>query len=296
MEWRCTWCGKPHPEDDPPCDNCGHNAFEKAIVRQDEREQTGDTDTESDSGSSSDTATGTETAVDTGTTYVWTCPDCGRAHVKNNPPCSRCGNTTLERTEQTYDDVDEALETVSWFAVAKPYTPIIAVVGIVALLFASGIVSPSILPGVGTPSPPDAPGNGTEYNGINLDAVEERANDQLAAARADDDPTPDEGLAAYAEYRNRVLVATEHGDGDRDHELPDPDEFNIDCRTDLVVSHVAPFETPIDADTGEGELAANVTEVVRMLEAGTSEYDVVADGFDLHVGPEGTIYVSYAAC
>jgi hypothetical protein len=81
MEWRCEWCGKPHEEDDPPCDNCGHGKFERAVVRQ---------------GSSSNS----------GSTVVWVCTDCGREHTKHSPPCSRCNNATLERQEKTISDAD----------------------------------------------------------------------------------------------------------------------------------------------------------------------------------------------
>ena len=65
MDWRCEWCEKPHEENDPPCDNCGHGSFEKA-VRQVNHE-----------------------VVPGGT--VWVCQDCGRSHQRNSPPCKRCG-------------------------------------------------------------------------------------------------------------------------------------------------------------------------------------------------------------
>jgi uncharacterized OB-fold protein len=79
MEWRCEWCGKPHEENDPPCDNCGHGKFERAVVRQ---------------GSSGNA----------NSTVVWVCTDCGREHTKHSPPCSRCNNSTLERQEKTISD------------------------------------------------------------------------------------------------------------------------------------------------------------------------------------------------
>ncbi|MXR52865.1 hypothetical protein GRX03_14785 [Halovenus sp. WSH3] len=79
MEWRCEWCGKPHEEDDPPCDNCGHGSFERAVVRQ-------------------------GSAGEENSTVVWVCTDCGREHTKHSPPCSRCNNGTLERREKTISD------------------------------------------------------------------------------------------------------------------------------------------------------------------------------------------------
>jgi rubrerythrin len=79
MEWRCEWCGKPHEEDDPPCDNCGHHKFEKAVVQR--------PDTEGPA-----------------STTVWVCTECGRGHTKNSPPCSRCGNPDLEREQRQVDE------------------------------------------------------------------------------------------------------------------------------------------------------------------------------------------------
>jgi ribosomal protein L40E len=82
MEWRCEWCGKPHEENDPPCDNCGHGSFEKAVVRR------------------TDLSEGSDEA----STVVWVCTECGREHTKHSPPCSRCNNATLERQEKTLSD------------------------------------------------------------------------------------------------------------------------------------------------------------------------------------------------
>jgi hypothetical protein len=84
MEWRCEWCGKPHDENDPPCDNCGHGSFEQAVVRR------------------TDLSEGSEEA----STVVWVCTECGREHTKHSPPCSRCNNATLEREEKILTDDD----------------------------------------------------------------------------------------------------------------------------------------------------------------------------------------------
>ncbi|PSP40179.1 hypothetical protein BRC66_04265 [Halobacteriales archaeon QH_2_66_30] len=81
MQWRCEWCGKPHEENDPPCDNCGHGTFEKAVVR-----QTDLGDGENDPA------------------LMWVCTECGREHPKNAPPCSRCGSVSLEKRRQEIDE------------------------------------------------------------------------------------------------------------------------------------------------------------------------------------------------
>ncbi|MXV64354.1 hypothetical protein GS429_20240 [Natronorubrum sp. JWXQ-INN-674] len=277
MKWRCTWCGKPHEENDPPCDNCGHNKFEKAIVREGEGEQ--------EPGTGDDTAAGT---VDTGTQYMWVCDDCGRQHMRNNPPCSRCGSHDLEKIEQRYDDIDRELETPSWFEVAKPYTPIFVVIGLVVALFATGIIPLSVLPGLGEPSPPDAPGEGTEAAGIDLEATESAVHDRLEAER-DVSRTYDDGLAAYAEYLNRALIAIEYEDADP--EGVEPGDFGVDCQDELLHGQLPVTLTITDYDD-EGALADDVVDSLRESTGG-SEFG--GEGLDLHV-VDGSVYVFYAAC
>ena len=280
MKWRCTWCGKPDAEDDPPCDNCGHNVFEEAIVREGEDEP-------------SESRT-----VDTGTTYVWLCPNCGREHVRNNPPCSRCGNPDLEKTEQDYADVDKELEVPGWLEVAKPYAPAFVVVGIVVLLFATGIIPLSVLPGIGTPSPPDAPGEGTEVAGLDLSVTEREIHEQLAAQRdgAETTRTYDDGLAAYAEYRNRQLVIDEYTD-DGSGETPALSEFDPDCTGSGSLHFLVADEVAFDEYDDERALAADLADEFRSSQfADDVEAGYGVEGMDLHVTPDDRLYIMYAVC
>ncbi|ELY44155.1 hypothetical protein [Natronorubrum bangense] len=276
MKWRCTWCGKPHETNDPPCDDCGHNTFEKAVVRE---------------GDDEPTVSPAET-VDTGTTYVWACPNCDREHVKNNPPCSRCGNPDLEKTEQTYDDVARDLETPSWLEVARPYAPVFVVFAVVAALFATGIVPLSIIPGIGAPSPPDAPGEGTEAAGIDLEVTEREVHERLEADRAaDESRTYDDGLGAYAEYLNRALVAIEYDDANP--EQVDVSDFGVDCQRDPIVGQAEPTLTLSDYDD-EAALADAVADALQSSDS-LGGADHTAEGIDIHVVDE-SVYVFYAAC
>ncbi|WP_247000495.1 hypothetical protein [Halosolutus gelatinilyticus] len=287
MKWRCTWCGKPHADNDPPCDKCGHNVFEEAIVRVDESE----TDDEL-----------VPRTVDTGTTYVWRCPNCGRDHVRNNPPCSRCGNPDLEKTEQRYADVDRDLDVPGWVEVAKPYAPILVVVGIVALLFVTGTVPLSILPGIGTSSPPDAPGSGTEAAGLDLDETEREVHDRLEAERdAANAPSRshDDGLGAYAEYLNRYVVAIEYEEIDPDDvDVPPLDEFDPDCGGDRVLSAPLAIGTiSIDEYDDEGALADDIAAELLGSEFGDEvRAGFGAEGIDVHVALDDRVFVMYAAC
>ncbi|MCU4742168.1 hypothetical protein OB955_00915 [Halobacteria archaeon AArc-m2/3/4] len=276
MKWRCTWCGKPHEENDPPCDSCGHGEFEEAVVRQNEFE-----------------------TVDTGTQYMWVCENCGRQHMRNNPPCSRCGGHDLEKTEQRFDDLESDLAVPSWFEVAKPYAPIIVVLVLVAGLFATGIVPLSVLPGIGTPSPPDAPGDGEQHAGIDLTAVEHEVHDRLEAHRQGTDANTrsyDGGLAGIAEYVNRQEVV-EYREGTRPED-PDWNAFGPSCSGDPVGSALEPFDgAGSDAFDDETLLADEVAdrlvanpELERLV---SGEYG--AEGLDVHVH-DGTVFVFYAVC
>ncbi|EMA30915.1 hypothetical protein [Halobiforma nitratireducens] len=281
MKWRCTWCGKPHEENDPPCDSCGHNKFEKAIVQEGE-------DRDRAAAQSPSTKT-----VDTGTTYVWECPNCGREHVKNNPPCSRCGNPELEKTEQTYDDVERELDTPGWLEVAKPYLPVFAVLGVVFLLFATGIVPASIVPGVGTPSPPDAPGDGSQAAGLDLEATEGEIHDRLEAER-ESPRNYDDGLASVAEYTNRGFVAAEYGDAD-----PEPvglDDFGVGCSAEYRSDRVA-IANAGEEFASEGALADAVVDQLLASDIAVeiTGGDAAGEGVDLHA-VDGTVYVAYATC
>ncbi|WP_238479757.1 hypothetical protein [Natranaeroarchaeum sulfidigenes] len=110
MVYRCARCGKPHPRDDPPCTDCGHDSFEEY----------------------DDTTSGT---VDTGGNLVWQCQDCGREHVKHSPPCSRCGSQDLRKVEPDYTELDRTLEQrTEWGAIARPYLPLMGVIAAAGLV------------------------------------------------------------------------------------------------------------------------------------------------------------------
>ena len=286
MKWRCTWCGKPHAENDPPCDNCGHNTFEKAVVRADEtREGQG-----AAAGDDTDGEPIPSGTVDTGPDYVWACTNCGREHVRNSPPCSRCGNPDLEKVEQTYEGLERDLETSSWLAVAKPYLPILAVVGIVIALFATGIIPPSVLPGIGAPSPPDAPGEGSEAAGIDLEATERAVHDRLEADRNQSESrTYDAGLADYAEYMNRAFVVIEY-----EESRPEPvqaSDFGTNCQREPYAGRLPGTLSIADYD----DEAALADDVATALSEETGDSDFDREGLDLHV-VDGSVYVFYAAC
>ncbi|ELY69301.1 hypothetical protein [Natrinema versiforme] len=289
MKWRCTRCGKPHAEDDPPCDECGHNAFEKAIVRVDE---SGDDRSGGERSGSEPIPSGT---VETGPEYVWACTNCGREHVRNTPPCSRCGNPDLERVEQTYEGLERDLDTPSWFEVAKPYLPIFVAIGVIVALFATGIVSPTILPGIGPPSPPDAPGQDSTASGLDLEAVDQAVHDRLKEEREPSERrTYDDGLAGYAEYQNQRIVVIEFED--RTPDRVNADEFDHNCEAAVQGAPAVLTDVSVDDYADESGLAADIASALRSQYGDDMRTGFDAEGIDVHVAPNGDVYAFYAAC
>lgn len=272
MKWRCTRCGKSHESDEPPCDSCGHGEFERVPDSEFE-------------------------TVDTGTQYLWVCSNCGCQHVKNNPPCSRCGNHELEKVEQTYDGLEDELAVPSWLEVARPYLPIVAVALVVLALFATGILPLSLLfPGTGTPSPPDAPGEAETAAGIDLESAERAVHDRLEGERESrgvESREYDGGLTGIAEYRNRQTVVERTG-GERPDD-PDWSAFDPDCGGEGFVVGSVELES-IDDYAGADGLADAVADRLVADHADLVLADRPSEGMDVHVGPEETVFVTYAVC
>ena len=190
MNWRCEWCGKPHEENDPPCDNCGHGSFEKAVVPR------------------TDLAEGEREPA-----LVWVCTECSREHPKNAPPCSRCGNTTLEKRRQEIDESE--LEAPSYRELLTPgYVAAVLVLGLAMVVFALGVAGVIALPGFGGDGPTvegTVPGNATSADGIDISEIETAYLDALAdredvGAGAERSAALDE-LATYANQQQLAWSA-----------------------------------------------------------------------------------------
>ncbi|MFB6200724.1 MAG: hypothetical protein ABEI98_01810, partial [Halorhabdus sp.] len=212
MKWRCEWCGKPHAENDPPCDNCGHGEFEKAVVpaAPEADDQTSD-------------AYG----------HVWVCTECGNDHPKNTPPCDRCGNTSFERQEIEFDEekvmaemLDEGRSErtpsadVSYLDVLDArlllgFVAVAALVVVVSLGF-FGIFDPLGLFPARTPGDIEAPGNASHIGSLDIDTVEAEylqvVNERRTAAGTTA-LASDTGLARAASYLNKKRVRSVYSEG-----------------------------------------------------------------------------------
>ncbi|MFP9059198.1 hypothetical protein ACLI4R_01560 [Natrialbaceae archaeon A-chndr2] len=272
MSWRCTWCGRVYSSDEEPhaCTTCDSESFERVDP---EREET----------------------VETGTQYVWVCPNCGREHVKNNPPCSRCLNPTLEQVEPSYEDVERDLDVPGWLEVAKPYLPIVAIVVVILALFATGIVPASVLPGIG----PDVPGESDSSNDIEHAAVERAIHEALEAhrdANGFDSRTYESELAAFATEHNQRYVVAQYTDRDPGSP-PDPANYASACQAEPAWAPLESFDGTIESYDDPERLGADIAAALLESPFGANvETGYTGEGIDLHVGPDGVIHVGYAAC
>ncbi|WP_254271646.1 hypothetical protein [Haloarcula marina] len=281
MDWRCEWCGKPHEENDPPCDNCGHGTFERAVTQV------------------------SHEVVEGGP--VWVCQDCGREHQKNSPPCNRCGGADFERRvgPPETDPLDEI--GTGWLDVIEAryvlgYAAVAVLIAVIALsLF--GVVS---LPGfggdtAGPPEIPTAPGSAESVDGLSLTATEDAfvaaLNDRRTAEGAGEltrDPAVDDAAAYY----NKAVVAARAGEGagpDRDAF----DRFALDCERPSIVAYQVAYErTGRSVSEFESPEALAASLVDSYVERGRAFRSAEADsvGVDVHVAPDGSVFVTYVVC
>jgi hypothetical protein len=280
MEWRCEWCEKPHEENDPPCDNCGHGSFERAVEQVNHEVVPGGT--------------------------VWICQDCGRSHQRNSPPCKRCGSADLQLREgpPETDPVDEI--GTSWADVIEAkyvvgYVAAAALLGVL-LLSVVGVISLPTVGGPEAPPPvPDAPGNADTVGELSIAAVEERYVEELNERRESEGATALTRTATSdeaASYYNKATVAAVAGDG----EGPNREafgRFDLSCDRPSVVSYrVAPDRTGQSVSEFENESALAMALVDSYVERGepfrSAETGTV--GVDIHVAPDDTVFVTYVVC
>lgn len=336
MKWRCDWCGKPHERNDPPCDNCGHHSFERAVVpsvpddgggpiewvctecgRSHPRHsppcsRCGHTTLEKREGSEAEGGVDPVADADEGDAdgpgademTVWVCTECDREHPRHRPPCSRCGNMDLERRVRRFDDVGPA--TGGWLdALDAKYA-----LGFVGAFLLLGVIMASTLGmlGLGAGGPPavdDVPGEAEEIDGLSLSTVErayvEQLNDRRAAA-GEGTLERSGRLDDVAEYNNKRAVKAFHGEGS----TPSGDDLadasgDVEACSDRVryVDYRVAF-----ADRPEGSVSAFDSEsalaraLVQEYVSGSTFVDETDGrvGVDVHVGPEGRVFVTHVVC
>jgi hypothetical protein len=279
-KWRCGWCDKPHSRNDPPCDNCGHHKFEKAVVP---------------------VAPETE---DYERQPVWVCSECGREHQKNSPPCSRCGNATLDKHVPTEADYADELGETTYLDVLEPRY----VAGLLFALVAGGVLVLALLgvvtlPGTGGPSLSVAgvPGNATTADGIDLSETERaylaNVNDRRTEAGVDR-LDRSETLDDVTRYLNQIRVKRTYTDDD----VPPVDRINDAladaCEGEQPVAYSSGPETgvAVSAHDSPDALAGAADDVFFQEDGETAAFPVSRTGVDIHVGPDGRVFVTQVAC
>ncbi|ACV48076.1 conserved hypothetical protein [Halomicrobium mukohataei DSM 12286] len=273
MEWRCTWCGKPHDADDPPCDECGHHKFERAI------EQLNESD-----------------GQDHGP--VWACTECDREHQKHSPPCSRCGNAQLEKRQPQYDELDD-LGGTSFVDVLEPkyaagYLLVAVLVGSLAL----GVTGLITVPFVGSP---DAPGHAESYGNLSLDSVEDAYVEELNDRRTAEDASAvssgaalDDAAAAY----NKQWVRSEYGDADDPTPRDAVNQHDPNCNSEITFApHATSSETVENFDVQNESAVARGLQIFTLGDPNElleERYDSI--GVDIHVAPDERIFVTVFVC
>ncbi len=265
MTWRCTWCGREYDANDPPCETCGRETFERV---------------EADSPSAFEAES-----------FVWVCANCGREHVKNPKICTSCSHPTLKK-RPVGEGLDEDLESPGYLAVGWPYLlGAVAVVALVALVLA-GVIP---IPGVGPPAPPEAPGEADTAAGLDLRTVEAELRAGVAAERGTDRDR-DDGLDALVTYLVRHDVATRY-DPDYDREFPGAGAFDPACDGELGGEVV---DIPVDPASYGDEAALADELVARLLDRSGFRAlvtgEATAEAVAVHVTPDDTVTVAYAAC
>lgn len=296
MKWRCSWCGKPHEDNDPPCDNCGHHEFEKAVVPMAPEADAADA-----------------------TSHVWVCTECGNDHPKHTPPCDRCGNATLERRELTYDE-DEVLDEMLGGESSGPSADVgyldvldaklaagFLAVGALVLVLALGFLGVVSVPGldIGPAEEITAPGNDTQVGHISLQAVETEYVSQLNAQREANGYEPlsvDEDVTLAASNVNKqrvraVFVGEETPtENDLHTQVADSCGSSVEARAFELPTGAMPGGsiTGYDSEAAVGEALLDQRITNGPIQYQEAERNVI--GVDVHVGPNDRVYVLQVVC
>ncbi|MFT4921281.1 MAG: hypothetical protein ACI8XM_000478 [Haloarculaceae archaeon] len=278
MEWRCEWCGKPHEENDPPCDNCGHGTFEEAVVRQ----------TDPNEGAGPDE------------TVVWVCTECGRTHTKHAPPCSRCQNNKLVREVQSVDESELTAPGYLDLLTPKYLAGFVLVLGLAAV-FVLGVTGIVYVPGLspGLPSVSDVPGEADTASGLSLSDVEASYLAGLNDRRADAGLVAlerTEDIDAVAAFANQRIVKADYADGQPPDQQTMSDAFPGECRSDGVVPSFVRLEAGSGTDVADSEDALAQALIERRVSDGIGEEGRSITGLDVHVAPDGVTYLTQFTC
>ncbi|WP_232688398.1 CAP domain-containing protein [Halobacterium zhouii] len=238
---------------------------------------------------------GTETAVEEPIDVEWDCSECGRTHVKNSPPCSRCGHTVLEKRPVYPSDVafDSDSETSPS---RRGYLKYVAGIGLAVL--GGGFL---YVDGTSTPAMPDASGHADSAKGIEFAAAETRLRKRVNDERSSDGVSPlqhADALDSGATYNTRYMVANGFGDTpDMTEILREFGATNYDeavLAVDQLGSNAVPSDplASVESATELGDRFAS-----RWLDSAGYRGSLLSPryasiGLDIHVDVDGFVYLT----
>ena len=220
--------------------------------------------------------------------FEWECEHCGERTPKNNPPCSNCGGMSMEKVP--LNGARDVQEAEALAGTSRRTVLAYGAAGAAAVVGGGYFIWDALTP----PAIPDASGNADAAGGISLaaaaDAILAGVNDERSAALAEV-----ERVQSAARFATAYTVV--EGESGSARELFQRlDEFRIGRfqfvrRVITGDAGTRGIETFADAD----ELAAAVvdsllgTDEVRAFLANERFANA---GVDVHVDPEGDVYVA----
>jgi hypothetical protein len=234
---------------------------------------------------------------------VWVCPECGRQHQKNSPPCSRCGNPSLDRHVPTEEDFAEELGGTSYLDLLEPRfvlgfaVAIVAAVGLVLAML--GVITLPGMDGGGDLTVEDVPGSAETANGVDLAEVEGAylaAINERRTAAGRPSLERDDRLGEVATFANQRRVKSRYGDA----QTPSNDRLGaaIDdtCRTERVPYVRLEAQSGDAASDSASALADVLVDEAFDRDPSPADVDGSTTGLDVHVGPDGRVFLSQFVC
>jgi hypothetical protein len=170
-------------------------------------------------------------------------------------------------------------------------------------LVATGVIP---VPGLGSNDIDDVPGQAASADGFDLTTVEREIAAGLNERRAEEgvgELRTGGELDAVAARNNKLRVGQRYGDYEAERVSESYVEVGYECAreptAEVGVLHAENDERPLESYDSEEELAATVVAEFAMRSGdgdGLLDADREAVGVDVHVAPDGAVYVTATAC
>ncbi len=206
---------------------------------------------------------------------------------------------TFEKRTPEYETVESETDAPGYLDLARPLLPAVLVAIVSLALIASGIVSlPAGLLST-HPTVSDAPGHADQVSDLDLPTIEQAVLTKINDRRKATGREPlrkDTTLQRIATFENQQRVVSQYPGGSVSGSAK---EFNSPCRGSitLLVNTASPSVT-VESFEDESSLAETIVSGMFALPA-WEETALSADGsagVDVHVGPDGRVFVVQAYC